>query len=210
MNFKRFNLQSALIAGVLATVIMTVFMALTGTNIVKMLGMTAGFSGMGVYFVGGMMHFGIGVFYALLYALVFEPLLKKLPNFLAGAVYSLLPFVIALTMMGTVMTMMHTIFGSQHKDMMNACNPCGQMEENPCNPCGGKEDNPCNPCNPCGGEMNPCNPRGGQTGEEMNPCNPCNPCGAGQGSAWLWSLLNHLVYGLSLGFFYRARKEQAA
>ena len=53
-----------------------------------------------------------------------------------------------------------------------------------------------NACNPCDGK----NPSGG--------ANPCNPCGGG-GSPYggLISLVNHLIYGLTLAFVYGKRKH---
>src|SRR6266852_908977 len=62
-----------------------------------------------------------------------------------------------------------------------------------------------------GGAGNPCHPQTAMKGAAMNPChpkeaamNPCNPCGGGAGSPYsgLMSVVNHVVYGLTLAFVY--------
>lgn len=221
------NWTKAVVAGIVATLIMTITMALFGQNIVKMLGsmiLGAGAGTAAQYFVGGLMHFVVGIVYALIYAWFFGPIKARGP-LLKGTVYGF-----ALTGMAlATMPVMSSLMGG---GAANPCNPCAgaaavESPCNPCNPCGGDAaPNPCNPCNPCGGDAaanpcnpctgsdsattNPCNPcQGGASGRNpcdgaANPCNPCNPCAGGGGNPTgaLVSLLNHLVYSLALALIY--------
>ncbi|GAB4184436.1 MAG: hypothetical protein Tsb0015_00340 [Simkaniaceae bacterium] len=84
-------------------------------------------TGMAVYWVGGSIHLLVGIIYGIIYALIFEPLLHKLPGFLSGAIYSLLPFIIAITMFGTFIRVLQNIFGVEKTSEMCAlCGmPCG-------------------------------------------------------------------------------------
>ncbi len=58
--------------------------------------------------------------------------------------------------------------------------------------------NPCHPKEAQPAAMNPCHPSKGAAG------NPCNPCGGGGGSPYsgLMSVINHVIYGLTLAFVY--------
>lgn len=208
----------AIVAGLLATVIMTVTMALFGMNIMKSLGtmlLRGSTSTMMQYLVGGLMHFMMGIVYALIYAALVAPRLPWHPV-AKGALYGAVLTVIALVMM----PVMASALGG--RGAANPCNPCGgaTAAKNPCNPrnptAAKNPRNPCkpdtkaaadtakNPCNPCGAEAkaaaspaNPCDPRGGAA----NPCNPCGGGGSTVASA-LISLVNHLVYGIALALLY--------
>jgi hypothetical protein len=107
--------------------------------------------------------------------------------------------------------MASTSSGSYQPGAMNPCH--GQKAMNPCHPKEGQ------------GAMTPCHPKEGkkamnsgpgtQGGAAMNPChpqqaaaNPCNPCGGGGGGGAMGSVLslvNHLIYALTLAFVYKAR-----
>lgn len=201
----------AVIAGLIATVAITITMALFGQNILKMLGsmiMPMGSTG-AQYLVGGVMHLAVGLFYGVLYAWLLGPIIAR------GAAVKGLVYGIALTGIAlAAMPAMSAMMGGG--DAANPCNPCGKAATaNPCNPCGG-DAHAANPCNPCDGDAhaanpcNPCNPCGDgdhAAGGPCNPCStggPCNPCGGGGGSPWsgLISLLNHVVYGLVLALVY--------
>lgn len=213
----------AVMAGVVATVLITISMALFGNNIMKSLGsMVLGASaGVGTqYAVGGAIHLVIGIVYGIIYALVFGPL--RWSPLLKGLVFGAIITAIALVTMPLLASMMG---GS---GAANPCNPCAAKTAgaaaNPCNPCAAKTGEAVNPCNPCAakteGAANPCNPCAAKTAGASNPCaakagasnpcaaaaNPCNPCGSGGGGGGVMraavSLVNHLVYSLALAFLY--------
>lgn len=231
----------AVTAGFVATVVITISMALFGMNIMKSLGtmMVGVNAGAGAqYALGGLIHLMIGIGYGIVYAALFAPI-RGWSTLMKGAVFGLAITAIALAAMPVMAAMMGAGGAS------NPCNPCGAqmgstMQGTPCNPCGAKMDgttagNPCNPCgarmgettqgnpcNPCGAEMkttpqgNPCNPCAAKTSQNpcnpcaANPCNvagagnPCNPCGGSGASPYsgLVSLVNHLIYGLTLALVY--------
>lgn len=108
---RRFHFWSAIFAGFVATVVMTIVMYFFGFDIMKMLGMIAGMQGTMIYIVGGLIHLIVGLVYAVIYALIFEPLFKGLPKFLSGAIYGLLPFILAMTLMGSFVNVVQTVFG---------------------------------------------------------------------------------------------------
>ncbi len=196
----------ALFAGLVATVAMTVTMALFGMNFVRVLGMMLAPTATPTaqYFAGGIVHLFTGLFYAVLYAMFFASV-RSWSRAVRGVVYGLAITAIALVTMPIMASMMGA----------GAANPCAARAtaNNPCNPCAGKEgagaENPCtprNPCNPCGPKeaMNPCNPCAPKA--SSNPCNPCSPSGgAGSPYGGAVSLINHLTYGLVLAFLYKGR-----
>ncbi|GIV01640.1 MAG: hypothetical protein KatS3mg015_0470 [Fimbriimonadales bacterium] len=202
----------ALVAGVIATVAITLSMLVQGNNIFLALGgMLMPSAGEGMkYVVGGLMHFMIGIVYALVYAAIFTRV--QLPSLAKGAIWGVILTVVALVMM----PVMSSMLGGGAGNPCNPCNPCAAAA-NPCspaaNPCASAA-NPCNPCaqNPCATAKNPCNPCAGAANpcaQASNPCagagNPCNPCGGSGGGAagYVWSLIHHLVYGLVLAFVYK-------
>ena len=93
---KRFNFKSAIIAGFIATVVMTIFMAFFGMNITHMLGMALGKTGITAYIYGGIVHLVVGLIYALIFALIIQPILNRLPGFLSGTLYGVLTGIVAL------------------------------------------------------------------------------------------------------------------
>lgn len=180
----------ALLAGLIATALITVTMGLGGQNIMKMLGgMLMPDASTGVqYAIGGAIHLAVGLFYGVLYAWLLGPVRRR-GRALKGALYGAALTGIALAVMPAAGAMMGG----------GAGNPCGGgAAKNPCNPCAGSQagnpckpdsassaGNPCNPCNPChpsagGAAANPCNPcnpcHPSDSGSAGNPCNPCNPC----------------------------------
>lgn len=218
---RRFSWARALTAGLVATVIMTVVMMLTGMNIMKTLGSMV-MPGAGIatqYVVGGAIHLMIGLFYGVAYAWLFGRVAEWNP-FVKGAVFGLAIAAIAPAAMPVMAAMMG---GGDPGNPCGAANPCAAAAANPCagrNPSAGK--NPCsasNPCaakNPCAAEnpcaaKNPCATK--QPGPAGNAChmaaasNPCggagNPCGGSEGPySGAISVLNHLVYALTLAFVY--------
>jgi hypothetical protein len=212
------DLQRALVAGLIATAVITVTLALSGQNIMKMLGgmLAPGASTGAQYGLGGAVHLAIGLTYGLLYAWLLGPVRRR-GRAIKGVLYGAALAGVALAVMPAAGAMMSGGAGNPcGVAAKNPCNPCGgtAQAENPCNPCNSKAAaNPCNPCHPKAA-ANPCNPCHPQSGA-ANPCggktaaaNPCgggagNPCGGGGGPiAGLLSLLNHVAYGLALALAY--------
>lgn len=197
------NWGKAVLAGIVATVAITITMLIQGNNILLNLGgmLMPGGGDAAKYVVGGIMHFMIGIVYAIVYAAILGRV--SMSPGIKGVLFGLAITAVAMAMM-PIMTQMMSGGAAG-----NPCNPCAAAA-NPCNPCA-TALNPCasagNPCNPCSGAKNPCNPCA-SAGNPCNPCagagNPCNPCGdGGSPYAGLWSMIHHLVYGLVLAFMYK-------
>jgi|GEM_PF-2331890 len=191
-----------LLAGIAATIVVTLTMLATGTDILAALGgMLAGpgaESGQ-IYLMGAMMHLAVGLAYAALFALVFVRV-REWGAGTKGIVFGFVITVFALVFMPLMAGMVsghgatganpcspqaamsnpcmikNPCHGSNPCAMKNPChgsNPCGM--KNPChgsNPCGMK--NPCHGSNPCG-MKNPCH--GSNSCGMKNPCHGSNPCG---------------------------------
>lgn len=230
----RLDPVSALKAGILGTVAMTILMyglpPLMGSpamDIMAALGSVFPFK-ISPYIFGFLVHFGIGIGLTFIYAAFFYSWLPG-PGWLKGGLFSLLPWLFAITLLGPSLQVASRIFGAAGAGTANPCavsNPCAPKAFNPCapaaNPCAVKPANPCaagNPCaikataNPCAAKSsNPC---------AVNPCavkpspNPCaaqaaNPCAAGPAAGGgippqVLSLIVHLIYGGIVGAFYRPR-----
>jgi len=210
----RFNFKSALLASIVATIVMTVWMIIFGMDVMRLIGQVAGMSGAMVYILGGLIHLGVGIFWGLIYAWLFEPWMKKLPGFLSGAIFSLLPFILGIFFLGTFLHVVHDIFAvkqvvseSTHEVAMNEEVNEAEMMTVGC-PCP-KPPKPC-PGPDCpkdraigGGYGAPADSRGVQMPERSSAPAPS------QGMPmWLWSLINHLIYGVVLGLIYRPRKSE--
>jgi hypothetical protein len=119
---RRFSFGSAIVASILATIVMTAFMMYFGMNTMQNLGGLAGMTGSMAYVVGGFIHFLVGIIYGLIYALFFKPWMQKIPGFLSGSLYSLLPFVLAITFIGQFQAIIKSVF---HVDNMvvQSCTP---------------------------------------------------------------------------------------
>lgn len=216
----------AVVAGIVATVVITISLGLFGMNIVKMLGSSMMPSaGAGAqYAVGGVIHMMVGLVFAVAYAMLFAQV-RPWGLFLRAAVFGTALTAVALVGMPVMMAMMGGGAGAA-----NPCNPCAAkpqaMQQNPCqpaaNPCAQKPANPCaqqQPANPCAQKpANPCAAPAGNpcaakqdTAKPGNACaaNPCNPCGGGGGGnpyAGLVSLINHLIFAFVLAAVYGRRQ----
>jgi hypothetical protein len=203
---RRFNLGSAVLAGVVGTIVITIALFATGTNIVAMLGgMLTGGSGPGALAVGTVVHFTIGIVFALIFALVIEPLMQA-PKLLEGLGLGFVAFALAMATMPLMAAMVGPSDGpaASGNPCAAAANPCAAAA-NPCaaatpqaaNPCAGS-GNPCaaNPCaaktNPCAAAANPCSP-------QAKPCAGGSAAGAQAPTAPLVSLVNHLIFGAVVG-----------
>jgi len=106
------KIQQAIIGGIVATIVMTLIMfiapmmGMPKMNPPKLLGAMMGFS----VTIGWIMHFMIGIIFALLYAYIFLPLLKGIGNnTLRGGVFGIIVFILALV----VMMMMVAVLGEK-------------------------------------------------------------------------------------------------
>jgi hypothetical protein len=184
------NWSRALLAGLAATVVMTIVMVAMGMNLMKSLGamMVGQNASPGLqYAVGGTIHLMIGLIYGFIFAWLFGRV-TEWNRFIKGAVYGLAIAAIAFAAMPLMSSM-----GGGGK---SASSPCHTAKGGAMNPCHGKE------------AMNPCHPKEGRAA--MNPCHPqqaaANPCGGGGGAtSSLLSVINHLIYALTLAFVYKAR-----
>lgn len=201
---QRFNPGSAIRAGILGTIAITITLFLTGTNIVAMLGqMLTGSSGPAAYAAGGIVHLAIGTIFALIFAAIIEPIVRA-PRFVEGLALGVFAFAMAMVAMPLMAAML-----SPGSAGGAAGNPCAAVAtRNPSR--GDAASNPCAKANPCvaaAAGQNPC--------AEANPCAAAaNPCaragGAGSSSAQpLMSLVNHLIFGAVVGLTYRPRYAAA-
>ena len=210
---RQVNVASVLMAGIAGNVVMTIIMyslpplmGLPSMDIMAALGSVFPFR-ISPYILGFLVHFGIGIGLAFIYAAFFFGWLPG-PHWLRGALYSLLPWLFAITLLGPSLQLASQIFGTASSPAANPCavsNPCAPKAKNPCapaNPCAAKA--PANPCatkNPCvtkAPAANPCAPQA---------ANPCAPSAASNGGIppQVLSLVVHLIYGGVLGAFYRPR-----
>lgn len=210
------NLASVAKAGILGTVIMTILMyglpPLMGNppmDIMAALGSVFPFK-ISPYIFGFLVHFGFGIGLTFIYAAFFFGWLPG-PYWLRGAIFSLLPWLFAITLLGPSLQLASQILGSASSGAANPCavsNPCApKANKNPCasaNPCIAKA--PANPCATNASAANPC------ASQKANPCAAAavNPCAAGAAPKGgippqVLSLMVHLIYGGVLGAFYRPR-----
>lgn len=234
---KRFNFGSAVLAGIIATIIMTIVMMFFGIDIMEVLGNASGMYGSSIYLVGGLIHIVIGIVYAIIYAWIFEPLFQKLPKFLAGGIFSLLPFIIAILFMGSFLQTLNSVFVSSSKkeqskvavskykkcrgdispyearySKRNSKSSSPNCSANDFCGCDCSYDSSC--CGPDDDEQ--CSMYGA-TDCSVGCGTCCSPSCSAQNSSststtpntlpmWLISLVNHLVYGVFLGIFYRPKE----
>lgn len=168
---KRFSFSSAILASILATLIMTVFMMYFGMDTMQSLGFMAGKTGAMAYVVGGFIHLLVGIIYGLIYALFFRPWMSKLPGFFAGALYSLFPFILAITLMGQFQAIIQSIFKSD-KMLSENCMPSSPVSSctQGCTPGQGKTTTTPAPVPSPSRQAMPC--------EACAPCMPTEGCGA--------------------------------
>ncbi len=199
---KSFRFGRAILAGLLGTAAMTALMygwplvGLPRMDIVAALGAVFPFN-LSPYVLGSLVHVGIGISLALIYALFFDPWLPG-PGWFRGALFSFIPWLFAITLLGPTLLLAGEVFKGKEAIAANPCsvsNPCAVRPANPCsisqpqsNPCAPKASNPC--------------------AAKANPCAVANPCGGdsastGGPSPQVMSLLVHLFYGVVLGAAYR-------
>lgn len=199
----------ALLAGLLGTAAMTILMygwPLVGFPTMDIIGALGGVFpfDLSPYFLGSLVHGGMGTSLALIYALLFDPWLPG-PRWFRGALFSILPWLFAITLLGPSLLLASEFLKGKEAVAANPCsvsNPCAVRSLNPCsvnqaksNPCAPKVSNPC----------------GVNGGVNANPCAVANPCGSGSApssgpSPEAMSLVVHLLYGAVLGVAYKPSK----
>lgn len=201
---KSVNVGSAILAGLVGTLAMTALMyaaPLMGLPPMDLLQALGGLFPLGIspYVVGGLMHLGVGVTLALLYALVFDRILPG-PRWGRGALFSLLPWFFAITLMGPAMAWVQAAVNPP-AEAQSVVNPCAPPK--PANPCAVRPAT--QPANPCAIQPKAANPCGAIAPRAANPCAAIAP-GAQAPSPqllWMMSLMAHLVYGGVMGGVYR-------
>lgn len=208
---RSLNLGSAVLAGLAGTAAMTVLMyaaplvGLPAMDIMAVLGSLV--PGAPTYAVGALMHSGIGVTLALLYAALFAGRLPG-PGWLRGAVFAVLPWLFAITLMAPTMAAIQSALQPEAQAAVVA-NPCAAA---PANPCAAAPAGRLAPANPSAVPANPCAPAA------LNPCGvgsgpgkaQAGPAGPGPGTVRLMSLMSHLVFGAVVGALYRRRETAPA
>lgn len=183
LKTRRISWVNVIVAGVAATIVVTITMLMSGTDIIKalggmVLGMDAGVTEK--YWVGGVIHFSVGLVYAVFFALFFAPV-REWNKITKGIIFGFFVTVMALVFMPLGASMLSS------NPSMSVSNPCAADVKNPCNPCMSRAVNPCaaaNPCakNPCGKNpcgTNPCGMKNPCATKSMNPCAAGNPCSTG-------------------------------
>ncbi|MDE2310009.1 MAG: hypothetical protein KGL01_04180, partial [Betaproteobacteria bacterium] len=238
LNTQRMSLTNVLLSGLAATIVVTITMLMSGTNIVQalgdmLLGMDASVTAR--YLAGGVVHLAIGLTYGVFFALFFAPV-SEWNKVTKGVIFGFFITVMALVFLPLAASMMSSksatqIPNSRPATATNPCTPGMPKTVNPCNPSTPKVANPCKTGNPCAPRMgNPCNPKIGNPCNPGNPCaskstnpcapemknpcaagNPCNPRGGSGGNSYggLISLINHIILGLVLAFTVRLRKDES-
>ena len=218
--FRNIDIMRAILAGVFGTAVLTIIMygfpPLMGQppmDIMAALGSVFPFK-ISPYIPGFLLHFSIGIGLTFVYAALFFWWLPG-PHWLRGAIFSLLPWLFAITLLGPSLQLASRILGNTSAAAVNPCatsNPCApksKTQSMSANPCAAKPPvNPCAPANPCAQKTaNPC-------AANVSAANPCaataNPCAAGGASQagippQLLSLMVHLVFGGIIGASYRPR-----
>lgn len=219
------NWSSAIMAGLIASIVMTLTMLLFGMNVMRTLGgllMGSEASVASQYFAGGLMHLLVGVIYACIYAMYVAPWTgthRVVKAFIYGTLLTVIAF-FGMPVMAKALT-----------KVRNADNPCMQGEVdgrlkrhhkglNPCMNVGNGErvdpgphltgpsrlsrnykgNDPAASADRAMAAMNPC-------GDSYagNPCNPCSSAQRHKGMVIIW--INYMVYALVLVFAYKGKKS---
>ncbi len=199
---ESFSFRRALIAGFLGTVAMTILMyawpliGLPRMDIMAALGGVFPFD-ISPYVLGLLIHLGIGTSMGLIYALFFDSRLPG-PGWLRGALFSFLPWIFAITLLGPGLQVASEFLKGKEAIAANPCSLSQPCQVRPANPCALNQPQS-NPCavksgNPCGASVNPyavANPRAAGTEPSGTP------------SPQVMSLIVHLLFGVVLGAAYR-------
>jgi hypothetical protein len=177
---KRYSIGSAVIAGILGTVAMTALMYMTPfiglpkMDLIGALGQALPI-GLPIYVTGGLVHLGIGVSLAIVYALAFATWLPG-PRPVKGALYSILPWIFAMVALAPALALFQSLLPAAAS--APALNPCGAVA----NPCAAVVA-----ANPCGA---------------VAPNAEAAPSAT---LLAMMSLMAHLLYGVVVGAVYRAK-----
>ncbi len=132
------------------------------------------------YVPGTIIHVGTGISLGLVYALFFAPRLPG-PGWLRGALFSLLPWVFAITLLGPSLQFASELLNGKKAIAANPCSVSNPCAVRPANPCAVKPANPCTVTNPCAVSSTP----------SSSP------------SPQVMSLIVHLLFGAVLGVSYK-------
>ncbi|MBI4529779.1 MAG: hypothetical protein HY695_38765 [Deltaproteobacteria bacterium] len=134
---RSLKFRRALLAGFLGTAAMTLFMygwpliGLPRMDIIAALGGVFPFY-ISPYLIGTLLHVTIGISLALVYATFFDPWLPG-PGWLRGALFSFVPWLFAITLLGPSLLVAMELFSGKEPVVANPCsiaNPCAVA--NPC------------------------------------------------------------------------------
>jgi len=203
---KSFSLKRAMLAGIIGTAAMTVLMygwpllGLPKMDILSALGNVFPLD-ISPYVMGSLIHFGIGASLGLIYALFFESMLPG-PGWLRGALFSLLPWVFAITLLAPSLQMANEFFRGKEAIAANPCAVTKPGAVYPTNPDAlhRVQSNPCAPAkvsNPCTVSVNPCAVANPSAGSPLSSSSP---------SPQVMSLIVHLFFGAVLGTSYRTAR----
>lgn len=202
---KTLNLGSAVLAGAIGTIAMTMLMyaaplmGLPPMDLLLALGSMLPL-GMSPYLVGGVMHLATGVILALLYAVVFERMLPG-PRWLRGATFSLLPWLFAITLMGPAMAWLQGAVGDAEAGTAVTPSSATVLAEP------GSAEPGARVMNPCAVQPKAANPCAAVAPRPANPCAGVSTS-ADPTSPWLlrmMSLMAHLVYGGVVALVYQRK-----
>lgn len=232
INTKNISWCNLFVSGFVATTIVTATMMISGTNILQALGaMLVGSNAPGSlqYAAGGFAHLATGLVYAFLYVLLFATI-TEWGRLTKGIIFGIVTTTMALTLMPVMASMVsgESLTANPCAPMVH--NPCvSNNTRSSYNPCAMNKHNPrqakvANPCNPCAMKStNPCahlpqksssyqtlqmtTPQSSRVVKTSNPCMPSNPCASGSSTGNVYagavSLINHIIFGLTLAFFVR-------
>ena len=189
---KQVNFVSVFKAAMLGTLAMTIVMyglppliGLPPMDIMAALGSVFPLK-ISPYIPGVLIHFANGIVLTLIYAVFFYGWLPG-PSWFKGALFSLLPWFFAITLLGPSLQLASQIFGATSS---GAANPCATATANPC---AAKPANPCAATNPCAAKA-----------PAANPC-AAGPSAQGGIPPQILSLMVHLIFGGVVGALYRPR-----
>ncbi|MCF7806632.1 MAG: hypothetical protein K9M07_03270 [Simkaniaceae bacterium] len=168
----RFRFGSAIWASIIASAAMSAFMIYFNMNILLEYGKIAGFQDTPGYIVGGAIQLVVCIFFGLIYALIFDPLFRRIPGFLSGIIYGLIPFILALTMMGKFEALIRTVFHNPKSTQMEQPVPLPMGQEKPVMPQSGEPQMPPSQYQPQSSQEYQPQQRSVQPGEAYQPENP--------------------------------------
>jgi hypothetical protein len=106
----RLNWGAAIFAGVLATSVMVLTMALFGINILKAVGVIANQEGSLAYVYGSLIVLAVGLFYAFCYAIIIRPVMRKFPKWMTGLFFGGIVYLISFSFTNPAIALFQEMF----------------------------------------------------------------------------------------------------